>query len=87
MAEVTINTGTFIVNDEGGLAHVYAEVNVANTGDTFTPGLRDIRHYSAPPTTNLTTMTKQNNASGIPQIVFTTGGAVSNLPVHLVGYK
>lgn len=81
MAEVTFDTGP-TVGVEGNLHRVLAQVDIANSGDTFTHGLRSVAFIACPPRTNLTDVA--DNGSGA--IVFTTGGAITNVMIAVYGW-
>lgn len=70
------------VHNLGDLDAVTCRVSVATTGDTFTHGLRAVESIICPPRTNLTDVA--DNGSGA--IVFTTGAAVANIDITILGY-
>lgn len=80
MAEVTIVSGP-TVHNYGDQVAVTARVSVAATGDVWTPNLRVINTIMTPPRTDLTDVAKNDSE----QVVFTTGAAVSNIDITVVG--
>lgn len=66
----------------GDQAVVSAKVDIATTGDTWVHGLRSVRSISCPPRTNLTDVAD----NGLGSIVFTTGAAVANVLITVIGY-
>lgn len=82
MAEVTVDRGP-TVHNYGDQQAISARVDIANSGDVWTHGLRDVQAIIVPPTTNLTSVALSADGS---TVVFTTGAAVNDLLVTVVGY-
>lgn len=70
-------------NSLGTYMEVIAQIDIANSGDTWCPGLRTIEHVSV----NDGAITKAApDTEEPPNVVFTTTGAVANALVRVVGY-
>lgn len=77
-----VNVDFVEIHNYGDQVAVAARVDVATTGDTWAHGLRSVRSLMCAPRTNLTNV--EDNGSG--SIVFTTGGAVANILITVIGY-
>jgi hypothetical protein len=69
----------------GRLTAVNARLTIGANLDTWTPALRSIVQVIVPPFTNLTSVAV--DTASPPNVVFTTGGVVTNLDITVLGYK
>lgn len=81
---VTVVRQPEVHSGPGRLTTVNARLNVGVTADAWCPGLRSIMAVLVPPTANLTTAAP--DTSSPPNVVFTIGGALTNLDVTVLGY-
>lgn len=82
MAEVTFNTGgNPLVNVQGALMAVYADVDIAANQDTWTTGLRSIVACGS---SDPAGVTKLVAAGGV--VTLSTGGAVADVKLWAIGY-
>ena len=81
MAAVT-QTGTPWMNVPGSLREkTYPDIDIANSGDTIATGFQTILNAYTNQPGNVTVMAFSGGT-----ITFTTGGAVSNLRLTVIGY-
>lgn len=79
MAAVTVDSA--IHNVAGSMREIVAQIDIANSGDTWATGLRTIKMLTHEPDANMTSVAYSGGT-----ITFTTGGAITNMQIKVTGY-